>query len=84
MKTFHSWNKPNQILKECQLIVAIRPGFRPSDINPEILSKIQFANVPRIEISSSQIRERWKEGKTIRYMVTQQVWEYINDNKLYN
>ena len=84
LKTFHSWNKPNQILKECQLIVAIRPGFRPSDINTDILSKIQFANVPRIEISSSQIRERWKEGKTIRYMVTQQVWEYINDNKLYN
>ena len=77
-------HKPNQILKECQLIVAIRPGFRPSDINTDILSKIQFANVPRIEISSSQIRERWKEGKTIRYMVTQQVWEYINDNKLYN
>ena len=63
---------------------AIRPGFIPSAINTDILSKIQFANVPRIEISSSQIRERWKEGKTIRYMVTQQVWEYINDNKLYN
>ena len=53
-------------------------------INNQILSKIQFANIPRIEISSSQIRMRWKEGKTIRYMVTQQVWEYINDNKLYN
>ena len=84
LKTFHSWNKPNQILKECQLIVAIRPGFRPSDIDTKILSSIQFANIPRIEISSSQIRRRWKEGKTIRYMVTQQVWEYINDNKLYN
>ena len=84
LKTFYTWHKPSQILKECQLIVAIRPGFRPSDIDTRILSKVQFANIPRIEISSSQIRRRWKEGKTIRYMVTQQVWEYINDNKLYN
>ena len=84
LKTFYTWHKPNQILKECQLIVAIRPGFRPSDIDTRILSKVQFANIPRIEISSSQIRRRWKEGKTIRYMVTQQVWEYLNDNKLYD
>ena len=81
---FHSWKKPREILIECHVIVAIRPGFRPSDIDTKILSSIQFANIPRIEISSSQIRRRWNEGKTIRYMVTQQVWEYINDNKLYN
>ncbi len=83
LKTFHSWRNSEQILDECQIIVAIRPGFRPSDIDNKILAKIQFANIPRIEVSSTQIRRRWIEGKTIRYMVTQQVWEYINENKLY-
>ena len=63
------------------MIVAIRPGFNPSDIPNWILSNVQFSNIPRIEISSSIIRERWKNGKTIRYMVTQPVWKYINDNK---
>jgi len=83
LKTFHSWRNSEQILDECQIIVAIRPGFRPSDIDNKILAKIQFANIPRIEVSSTEIRRRWIEGKTIRYMVTQQVWEYINENKLY-
>ena len=83
LKTFHSWHNSDQILDECQIIVAIRPGFRPSDINNEILARIQFANIPRIEISSTQIRKRWREDKTIRYMVSQSVWEYINENKLY-
>ena len=83
LKTFHSWHNSDQILDECQIIVAIRPGFRPSDIDNKILARIQFANIPRIEISSTQIRKRWKEDKTIRYMVTQQVWEFINENKLY-
>ena len=83
LKTFHSWHNSDQILDECQIIVAIRPGFRPSDINNQILAKIQFANIPRIEISSTQIRKRWREDKTIRYMVSQPVWEFSNDNKLY-
>ena len=80
---FHNWKDPEEILKECQIIVAIRPGFRPSDIPAWILHKIQFANIPRFEISSTNIRSRWVEGKTIRYLVTLPVWEYINKNKIY-
>jgi len=80
---FHKWKDPEKILEECQIIVAIRPGFRPSDIPAWILHKIQFANIPRFEISSTNIRGRWVEGKTIRYLVTLPVWEYINKNKIY-
>ena len=80
---FHNWKDPEKILEECQIIVAIRPGFRPSDIPAWILHKIQFANIPRFEISSTNIRSRWVEGKTIRYLVTLPVWDYINKNKIY-
>ena len=83
LKQFQTWQNPKAILEECQLIVAIRPGFRPSDIPNWILAKVQFANIPRIEISSTQIRARWVEDKTIRYMVTQPVWAYINKHNLY-
>jgi nicotinate-nucleotide adenylyltransferase len=83
LKQFQTWQNPKAILEECQLIVAIRPGFRPSDIPNWILAKVQFANIPRIEISSTQIRARWVEDKTIRYMVTQPAWEFINENNIY-
>ena len=83
LKQFQAWQNPKAILEECQLIVAIRPGFRPSDIPNWILAKVQFANIPRIEISSTQIRARWIEDKTIRYMVTQPVWTFINKHNLY-
>jgi nicotinate-nucleotide adenylyltransferase len=83
LKQFHTWKDPDAILDECQVIVALRPGFKPSAVSQKILKKVQFANIPRIEISSSTIRKRWKENKTIRYMVTQPVWEFINANNLY-
>lgn len=79
-----NWKNPRGILKSCNVVVAIRPGFRPSDIPAWILHRIQFANIPRFEISSSNIRTRWLENKTIRYLVTLPVWEYINQHKLYD
>ena len=81
---FQHWKEPEGILNECQVIGAIRPGFRPSDIPSWILQRIQFANIPRFEISSTNIRHRWVENKTIRYMVTLPVWEYIEKNNLYS
>ncbi len=79
-----NWKNPELLLKECQVVVAIRPGFRPSDIPSWILHQIRFANIPRFEISSSSIRYRWIKNKTIRYMVTLPVWEYIENHDLYN
>ena len=64
-----NWKKPKQILKEAKVIVAIRPGFRPSDIPHWILQDVHFANIPRFELSSSKIRSRWVKDLTIRYMV---------------
>ena len=83
LKQFHKWKDPERIINESSVIVAIRPGFRPSDIPNWILAKIQFASIPRIEISSTAIRKRWVKDKTIRYMVTESVWQFINKNKLY-
>jgi len=83
LKNFYNWREPLKILEECQVIIALRPGFKPSSVPNWILSEIQFANIPRFELSATQIRKRWKEDKTIRYMVTQPVWEFINKNSLY-
>ena len=79
-----NWKEPKEIIKRSNVIVAIRPGFRPSDIPSWLLHGVHFANIPRFEISSSNIRKRWAEDKTIRYMVTLPVWEYINKHNLYN
>ena len=81
---FKNWKKPRKILREAKVIVAIRPGFSPSDIPHWILQEVHFANIPRFELSSSTIRSRWIKDLTIRYMVTLPIWDYVNKNKLYS
>ena len=80
---FHNWKKPKEILDLCNIVVATRPGFTPSNIPQWVLDRVHFANIPQFEISSTNIRARWRDGKTIRYMVTKEVWDYINKDGLY-
>ncbi|MFQ6674102.1 MAG: nicotinate-nucleotide adenylyltransferase [Fidelibacterota bacterium] len=80
---FHTWKNHELILKQCRVLVAARPGFRPSRIPPRVLARIRFANMPQIEISSSLIRDRVAHGLTIRYMVLDPVREYIAEKGLY-
>jgi nicotinate-nucleotide adenylyltransferase len=39
--------------------------------------------MPQIDVSSSTIRRRVREGAAIRYLVPEKVAEYINSHHLY-
>jgi len=46
-------------------------------------ARVSFYDIPEIEISSSEIRNRLKDGKSVRYIVPKKVIQYIDDNRLY-
>jgi len=80
---FHSWRMPDRILEMATLVVMTRPEV--GGINPEILldGRARVCAVPEIAISSSEIRTRVKEGRSIRYMVPPPLEAYIISNNLY-
>lgn len=80
---FATWKSPERIVDLAKVVVMTRPGFHPTD-NPEQLPR-QFLHcqVPKIEISSSEIRERVRDGKSIRYLVPTPVESYIYFRRLY-
>ena len=77
------WKKPDEILAKCQVIAFGRPGFQPTEEVRPFLSRIQFIHVPLLEISSTLIRNRVREGKSIRYLAPDSVMQYIKKNQIY-
>lgn len=83
IKDFHRWKEPDEILKLAQLIVTNRGGYDlkiPSRIRGR---KILVCRIPQIEISSTMIRERIRKNQSIKYLVTEEVENYIIQNNLY-
>ena len=85
-----NWKKPLDLFKMCQFIVATRPGtkirtfkrlvkFPPLKDN---IDKIHLFELKK-DISSSEIRKRLRNKKTVARMVPKPVNEYIKEKKLY-
>ena len=78
------WREPGRILALATLIVANRPGFEPPALDPGIDARpILHVPIPPIGISSSDLRRRLGEGRSIRYQVPRAVEAYIDAHKLY-
>ena len=84
------WYKPEKIFEQCTVAVAGRTGFTDENMNEKInilrsmySADIIRIDVPFIDVSSSMLRERVKEGKSIRYFTDDSIIEYISNKGLY-
>jgi nicotinate-nucleotide adenylyltransferase len=83
------WREPEALLELATLAVAERKGAPRGEIAAQIehdfpgLATLEFFGMPRIDISSSDIRRRVAGGLAIRYLVPDAVRERIERTGLY-
>jgi nicotinate-nucleotide adenylyltransferase len=83
-----TWHEPEAVLSLATLGVAEREGIRRADIVEQLAGlagadRIRFFDMPRIDISSSEIRRRMAAGRPIRYLVPEAVLACIESERLY-
>jgi nicotinate-nucleotide adenylyltransferase len=81
LMNFHKWKNHDILLKYYNILVYMRPGFE--DVPFLDHPKVQALEAPLLEISSSFIRKLIKQGKSIRYLVTEKVHKEIVDSSLF-
>ncbi len=79
----HKWRDPGKLFLLSEVIVINRPGYLIQQVENEYSRQGIFVPVPNIDISSTDIRFRVQENRSIKYLVPGKVEKYITDNKLY-
>ena len=80
---FPNWYHPDEICKNCTIVVYQRLGFNFNEIKNQYVKKTTLIKTPIIQISSTKIRQHVSSGKSIKYMVPVQVEAFICKNSLY-
>jgi nicotinate-nucleotide adenylyltransferase len=84
-----TWRSPEEVLVLARLAVAEREGVRRADIAERLTGltgapeRIDFFDMPRLDISSSLLRRRAATGGPLRYLVPDAVADYIARERLY-
>ena len=86
-----TWKKIDDLSQEIEFVVALRPGYiDKEEINNEIDflrdnfgTKINLIKTPLYEISSTDLRDRIHEGKSLRYLIPKKVLDYIEESGFY-
>jgi nicotinate-nucleotide adenylyltransferase len=83
LSQFFTWRDPEALLGECRFAVAPRPGVDPGDADPRVLARSVMLDMPLVGVSATDIRDRVRSGRTIRYQVPPSVASYIREKSLY-
>ncbi len=82
-----TWKRHEEVIRLAQFIAAARPGYEPAILAARLpeayLGQIHVLNSTALDISSTDLRQRVREGRPIRYLTPDDVVEYITRNRLY-
>ncbi len=88
LRDLPTWHEPRELIELCRLAVLRRPGYS-ADLDelekkiPGLRARVVFIPAPELEISSSDLQELVREGKSIEDMVSPDVAAYIREHHLY-
>lgn len=80
LKNINKWKNSEKLLKNFSFCVYERPGF---EVEENTQANIHLLKAPLLEISSTHIRNAIQAGKSIKYLVPDNVLEEIERNGYY-
>lgn len=75
-----TWERLDDVLALSEVVVVDRPGFHAP--LPEGIS-CRHVEVPHLDVSSTDLRQRIMDGRPLDFLVTQPVLSVINERSLY-
>ena len=81
---FGTWHRAAGIVQRAEIGVAPRPGIDRDQVNEALEgARLSWLEGPELAISGTELRDMVRRGLSVRFLVPDLVWSYIEDNGLY-
>jgi len=81
LATLHKWKNHEYILDNHEIFVYPRPGYNKPDTLKN--KKVHLVEAPLMEISASAIRKGIRDGKYLRPLLPEGIWDYLEEQNFY-
>lgn len=78
-----TWQRWEYVLSRAHVAVAPRPGVDRAEVESAIPVSFTWLDMPLLLLSGTTIRGRVEANKTVRFMVADPVWGYLEDHDVY-
>ncbi len=79
-----TWHKAAVVLERATVVVIPRPGVKAEEVDVALEgSSFVWLHTPDVRLSGTMLRRQAAAGRSIRFLVREAVWRYVEDNQIY-
>lgn len=80
IRTWHQWEA---VVDRAGIAVMHRPGIPDEDVEAALQPPVPWLDTPLVSISGTTLRAWARRGKSLRFLVRDRVWKYIEEHEVY-
>ena len=79
-----TWHEAAEVLQRASIAVVPRPGVERHDVDEALAGgRYTWLDTPDVRLSGTMLRRRARSGHSIRFLVRDGVWRYVEDRSVY-
>jgi nicotinate-nucleotide adenylyltransferase len=87
LNDLRTWREPEAIANLATIVAVNRGGIDEAEadaVDASIRDRVQHVTMPGVALSATEIRDRIRAGRSIRFLVPRAVEQFIRENNLYS
>lgn len=79
-----TWHRSDEVLQRATVAVIPRPGVDRTEVDTALADgDVVWLDTPDVRLSGTMLRRQARSGRSIRFLVRDAVWRYIEANRIY-
>jgi len=79
-----TWHESDEVLERATVAVIPRPGVDRAEVDDSLAGgRVVWLDTPDVRLSGTMLRRQARAGRSIRFLVRDTVWRYVEANGIY-